>query len=462
MDGRVKTLDYRIHAGILSDRTNPSHIDTLNDLKIGLIDLVVVNLYPFATVASDEKNSIDDLIENIDIGGPAMLRAAAKNHPHVVALHKKDQYGEFLEHYEKNSGTTLAFRQRCAEQAFYYSFKYDQKIANVFTEKFTGKDPSLSLDLTPLKALRYGENPHQQATLFNMERQNNRVSIPARALSDHKELSYNNLLDTHAAIWALRCISDQRPIDHACVVIKHGVPCGAATAPSLDEAMSKAIASDEQSAFGGVFAVSSPFTESSAEVIEERFIELIVAPRFCDKALLKLARKKNLLLLPIENLMTGALDEFSYRSIFGGMLSQSHDHAGENSAEWSLVTKNIPSPKELLAMEFAFRLVKAAPSNGIAIANADHLFGVGAGQPSRIQSARLALEGASSRGFNLHNAAMASDGFFPFSDCIELAHLHGIRLVIQPGGSIHDQEIIDQADDLGMSMVFTHRRHFRH
>ncbi|HXW53789.1 MAG TPA: bifunctional phosphoribosylaminoimidazolecarboxamide formyltransferase/IMP cyclohydrolase, partial [Myxococcota bacterium] len=403
-----------------------------------------------------------DLIENIDIGGPSMLRAAAKNHHHVVALYSQDQYGLLIEHYGKNLGTTLAFRQALAESTFYYSSSYDRNIANTFAERFSQKTAPLTLDLTPLTALRYGENPHQQASLFGMEQNKMRVSIPARSLTHQKELSYNNFLDTHAAIWALRCLCDQRSVAYASVVIKHGVPCGAASATSLTEAIRKAIASDETSAFGGVFAVSAPFEEDCVEIVEKRFIELIVAPSFSDQALAKLAHKKNLQLLAIDNLMSGTLDEMSYKSIFGGMLRQSQDHAADHPSEWSVVTKTRPSPSQFLAMEFAFRLAKATPSNGITIASPDQLFGVGAGQPSRIQSAKLALDGAKSRSFNLALAAMASDGFFPFGDSIELAHHHGLRAVIQPGGSIRDQEVIDQANQYGMTMVFTHRRHFRH
>jgi len=463
LDGRIKTLDWRIHGGILGDRSNPSHNDTIERLGLLPIDLVVVNFYPFASIATQKDRSIDELIENIDIGGPAMLRSAAKNHAHVVVLHHEGQYRHFIDHYQENHGTSLGFRQKCAQQAFGYSYAYDQTIAQVLCEEFSGQSESTFINLSNKKALRYGENPHQTAKIHLFDAVSDKVCIPAYHMSSQRELSYNNILDAHSAIWALRCLGDQQQLGgHASAIIKHGIPCGAAIASTQEEAIKKAIASDEQSAFGGILATSSLFTENCAIAVDDRFLELIVAPGFSDQAIAMLSKKRNLLLLPIANLMTGALDEVSYRSIFGGILSQSRDHTEENPSEWSIVSEVKPTSYELLAMEFANRIVKAIPSNAIAIASIDHLYGVGAGQPSRIQSAELAFVGAKTRHFDLSKAAMASDGFFPFGDCLELAHRHGCRLVIQPGGSIRDQEIIDVANRLGMAMVFTHKRHFKH
>lgn len=465
LDGRVKTLNPRIYAGILFDRAKDEHVVTLSNLDIPPIDLVVGNLYPFGAVSSQKNASIADLIANIDIGGPAMIRAAAKNHPHVVVLHDPEQYADFISHYQHHQGTTLAFREQAAVGAFSYIYRYDQKIAQVLADRFAIHNDAqdISLHLSHERKLRYGENPHQLADVFSNTHDSSHLRLTAASSLGGKVLSFNNLLDAHAAIWALRCLADhQEELKHYAIVIKHGVPCGAAMADHQGIAIAKAIASDERSAFGGIIATSSIFDESSTLAIKDGFFELVIAPSFTAEALAELRNKKNLRLLPISNLMTGSLDKKSYQSIFGGLLAQDHDTTHIDQASWTTVTKILPTLADRLAMNFAFRMVKATPSNAITIATREQLLGVGAGQPNRIQAAELAIFGAKTRGSDLANAAMASDAFFPFADCIELAHRHGIRLVIQPGGSIRDQEIIHHADALGMCMVFTHRRHFKH
>lgn len=465
LDGRVKTLNPRIYAGILCDRDKPTHCRTLEELDIAPIDLVVANLYPFAEVAASPDATMEHLIEHIDIGGPSMLRAAAKNCASVVTLHRPEQYAEFMAHYQRERGTTRAYRAACAREVFAHTAQYDQTIAQELSARETNQTSlgATTLELFDQRPLRYGENPHQEASVSTIIRSSDYVRLSAHSSLGGKELSYNNLLDAHAAIWALRCLMDyqQTPLTGA-VVIKHGVPCGAALAHAPFESIKKAIASDEKSAFGGIIGLSAPFDEACAKIIADGFFEVVIAPSFTDDAQNVLARKKNLRLLAINNLMTGSLPTVSYRSIMGGLLAQTHDTTKSEYHRWSVVTQKMPSTTEKAAADFAFRLAIATPSNAITIASPDHLFGVGAGQPNRIQSALLAISGARERGFDLTCAALASDAFFPFDDCVRVAHEHGINMIIQPGGSIRDEDVISTANQLGLCMIFTHRRHFRH
>lgn len=465
LDGRVKTLNPRIYAGILCDRDKEDHRATLQELDIAPIDLVVTNLYPFAAVAQSKDFSLADLVENVDIGGPSMLRAAAKNFASVTTLHSPEQYAEFIAHYQIEQGTTLAYRKRTAQQVFAHTAQYDLAIAQIFSQQFelTSAHEQSVITLTNAKRLRYGENPHQQGLMYRTNSVPTEVSLAKSSSLGGKELSYNNLLDSHAAIWSLRCLLDhQKNSQCGAIVIKHGVPCGAALALTSYESIKKAVASDETSAFGGIAATNMPFDKESAQAIESGFFEVIIAPSFTDDARIALANKKNLRLLAIDNLMTGTLQEENLRSIFGGVLKQTQDTTLNNHNEWTVVTKEKPSSSDFSAMDFAFRVAKATPSNAITIATSDHLLGIGSGQPNRIQSVKLAIGGAQERGFDTTRAALASDAFFPFDDCITYAHAQGIRLIIQPGGSIRDKEIISTANRLGICMIFTHRRHFRH
>jgi phosphoribosylaminoimidazolecarboxamide formyltransferase / IMP cyclohydrolase len=464
LDGRVKTLTPRIYGGILFDRGKETHWATILEQDIPPIDLVVANFYPFQALGQDA--SIDELIENIDIGGPSMVRASAKNYRYVTAIHDPRQYAQFIAHYQEYGGTSLAFRESYAKSVFAFTSQYDQTIALRMANKFDkteAKTQDGAIHLASEKQLRYGENPHQKALVYSSTYNAGEIDLASVTSLMGKELSYNNLLDTHAAIWSLRCLSDhQEHHQHYAVVVKHGVPCGAACAPTAHEAIKKALLSDELSAFGGIVAFSGNFDAACAQAFGNGFFEVIIARSFTKEAIDLLSKRKNLRLLPIQNIMSGHLDQKSYRSILGGVLVQEHDTTTISPQSWHIVTHAKPSTTDLKAMEFAFRLVKATPSNAITVALPDQLLGVGAGQPNRIKSTELAIFGATSRGFDVSRAALASDAFFPFSDCIELAHSQGIRLIIQPGGSIHDQEIIDKANRWGLSMVFTHQRHFRH
>lgn len=475
LDGRIKTISSRVFASLLFDREKASHRNAICDLDIPPIDLLVVNLYPFQKVAKEADASEEMLIENIDIGGPAMMRAAAKNHHGVTVLSDPGHYDEFISHYIAESGTRLQFRRQCAERVFAQTADYDQCISQVFAERISKNTSithdkgmfaldvkNLNLNLTLEKRLRYGENPHQDAWLYSYD-DKAEVNLAKTPSLFGKEISYNNLLDAEAAIWALRNLIDHQmnPLPTA-VVVKHGIPCGAAHALEPHHAISHAISSDPTSAFGGIMAVSSPFDLACALAIEENFFEIIIAPSFSEDARGRLLKKKHLRLLAIDNLATGALPKRSIRSIFGGALVQDCDVTFNNEKNWTVATSIKPSAENLSALDFAFRVVKTTPSNAIAVASNDRLLGLGAGQPNRIKSVELAILNAKSRGFDITNAALASDAFFPFDDGLTYAHDSGIRLVIQPGGSIRDQEIIAKAEELGMCMVFTHRRHFKH
>lgn len=465
LDGRVKTMSHRIFASILYDRTNQKHIETVDTLEIPRIDLVVVNLYPFAQTALNAQVSMNELIEHIDIGGPSLLRAASKNHAYVTALHDPKEYISFINHYRNHGGTSLPFRQSCAHKVFTHTYRYDQTIASVLENRCTpsASSPNLTLEFSAEKQLRYGENPHQKAQVFSSLQGGGEIDVTRIKPLMGRDLSYNNLLDTHAAVWALRCLSEQQSEEqHYGVIVKHGIPCGAGLAPDTQGALTKALMGDPISAFGGIVALSGEFDLACAEKLKDGFFEIIIATHFTQCAIEFFSHKKNLRLIAINNLMRGRLDTTSYRSVFGGLLMQEHDYTAIKPELWQAVTTRKPKKIELQAMETAFRMVKATPSNAISVAYPDQLLGVGAGQPNRIQAAQLALTGAKNRGFDLSEAALASDAFFPFNDGIKLAHEYGIGLIIQPGGSMRDQEIITTANDLGLCMVFTHQRHFRH
>lgn len=473
LDGRVKTLNPHIFGGILYDRNKEEHQQTIKSKAIPIIDLVVVNFYPFECMAQNPKLPVEKLIEFIDIGGPSMLRAAAKNAAYVTALIAPHCYEEFIEHYQTHKGTTLAFRQTRAFEVFDKTAQYDRIIADTLQGRIFGIKPEpthetnahhpLTLDQHPGKPLRYGENPHQKARIYPSALSDGSINLFLLESLQGKELSYNNLLDTHAAIWTLRTLADgQQENFHHAVVIKHGVPCGAACALQPEEAISLALASDPKSAFGGIIALSSIFDEQCLWALGDNFSELIIAPGFSDEALLALSRRKNLRLLPIPHLMTAKLDSQAAKSLFGAILIQDQDKTTLDVSTWDTVTIQKPSESDLFAMKFAFCIAKATPSNAIALAYANQLIGVGAGQPNRIQSLQIALAGALERGYSLHNAALASDAFFPFPDCLSLAADHGIRLIVQPGGSMRDADIIAHANELNLCMVFTHERHFRH
>lgn len=461
LDGRVKTLLPQIHGGILGRRDVAEHRAQMEAHGIAAIDLVAVNLYPFeATVARGAAPA--DCVENIDIGGPALIRAAAKNHDFVAVVTEPDQYQDVLDELSAHGGTRLPLRRRLAQRAYARTAAYDSEIA----AWFAGQDgetfpPRLALSGTLRQTLRYGENPHQQAGFYVTAP---RYGVATARQVQGKELSYNNLNDTDAA---LECVAEFEP---PCVVIvKHANPCGVATGASLAEAWDKALRCDPISAFGGIVAVNRTLDGPVAEKIVRILTEVIVAPDADSAAIEIVARRKNLRLLLTGGLPDPSASGLVFRSLSGGFLAQTRDIGQVDASALKVVTRRAPTPAELSDLLFAFRVCKHVKSNAIVYAKDGATVGIGAGQMSRVDSARIAgwKSGEAARAAGLeepltHGSVAASDAFFPFADGLEAIVAAGATAVIQPGGSIRDREVIEAADRAGIAMVFTGMRHFRH
>ncbi len=461
LDGRVKTLVPQIHGGILGRRDLETHRTQMAEHDIAPIDLVAVNLYPFeATVARGAAD--DDCVENIDIGGPALIRAAAKNHDFVTVLTDPLQYDAVLEDLKTQGGTGLALRRRLAGEAYARTAAYDAAIAEWFAGKRGDLLPQrLTIAGSLRQVLRYGENPHQTAGFYV---NGNRPGVATARQVQGKELSYNNLNDTDAAF---ECVAEfDAP---TVVIVKHANPCGVATADSLAGAWEAALRCDPVSAFGGIVAVNRVLDAAAAEKIAAIFTEVIVAPDADEAAMAILARKKNLRLLLTGGMPDPAAPGLTYRSLAGGFLAQSRDSGRIGAGDVKVVTKRAPTPAELADLIFAFKVCKHVKSNAIIYAKAGAAVGIGAGQMSRVDSARIAAwkseEAAKAAGLTgrlTEGSVVASDAFFPFADGLEAAVAAGATAVIQPGGSIRDNEVIAAADAAGVAMVFTGMRHFRH
>ena len=478
MDGRVKTLHPMVHGGLLAVRDNPEHAAAMEDHGIGAIDLVVVNLYPFEqTVARGASRQ--DIIENIDIGGPSMVRSAAKNHAYVTILTDPVDYAELLTELDANSGAVgEAFRIRMAGKAYARTAAYDAAIANwfAFGDAFThplGQDAlratpfaeTMPLAFRRLDTLRYGENPHQQAAVYVPQAAGAR-GVPQAEQLQGKELSYNNYNDADAA---LELAAEFATGDPAVVIVKHANPCGVAQAPTLLEAWDAALACDSVSAFGGIVAVNTELDGATAEAIAQIFTEVVIAPSVSDEARAVFAKKKNLRLLATGSLPDPRRGGFSMKSIAGGVLLQSRDGGAIDPSELKVVTKRAPTPRELADCLFAWTVARHVKSNAIVYAKDGATAGIGAGQMNRRDSSRIAAtkaaEAAETHGWaqpRTKGSAVASDAFFPFADGLLAAAEAGATAVIQPGGSIRDEEVIAAADEAGLAMVFTGMRHFRH
>lgn len=457
LDGRVKTLHPFIHGAILAKRT-PEHISQLRERGIKPIDLVVVNLYPFLENVNTEGKKLDEMVELIDIGGPAMLRAAAKNFAYVTILHRPAQYQDFLKELEKNGGSiSFDFRRQCAADAFFYSAYYDSQIASYLDDTLSGKSlaPRFSQFFIKKEDLRYGENPHQQAALYDKFTQS---GASANGLKQHwgKEMSYNNYVDVTAAYSLVSEFTDPMV-----AIIKHTNPCGAASAASLPEAFRKALATDAVSAYGGIVAVNRRVDRETADLIRQSFYECVIAPGYEDAALETLKKKKNLRILE-RALFTekDAPQEYKYLPV--GLLVQQADAKDYDPEKLSTVSGREPDEREKADLLFAWKIVKYVKSNAIIFVKNGQLLGVGAGQMSRVDSVKLAAEKARDAGHHLQGACMASDAFFPFRDGVDEAYKAGIVAVIQPGGSIRDEEVIVAAKEHNMAMLFTGIRHFKH
>lgn len=451
MDGRVKTLHPMIHGGILAIRDNEDHVAAMKEHGIEPIDLVVVNLYPFRETIAKEGVTLEEAIENIDIGGPSMVRAAAKNHHYVGIVVNPKHYGKIIDFLKTEGALPKDYLFQLAKEAFAHTAAYDVAIANYLSAQLgEGLCPPEFLGAyEKVQDLRYGENPHQEAAFYKTI--GTTEGLGALKQLHGKELSYNNLVDMEAAwnmVWEFT-----KP---AACIIKHTNPCGAATGETICDAYVRAFEADSVSAFGGIVALNGVVDKTAAAEMSKLFLEVIMAPAFTEEALAILQEKKNIRLVELAAPTKGRV---MIKNISGGLLVQSEDDCLEDRSTYKVVTESQPTEEEWEALEFAWKMVKHVKSNAILVSSKNQTLGVGAGQMNRVGSAKIALEQA---GEKAKGAVLASDAFFPFGDTVETAAAFGIRAIIQPGGSIRDEESIANANKHGIAMVFTNIRHFKH
>jgi len=460
LDGRVKTLHPKIHAGILARNDLPDHQKALAQASIPNIELVIVNLYPFKQTVAKPDCSFDEAIENIDIGGPTMVRAAAKNYRKVAIVTDPQDYLQLSRELAENHGTvSLATRFKLAQKAFTHTASYDSAISNYLTaldSDYQRKDfpDSLNLNFTIAQPLRYGENPHQKAAFYRDET-NTPGSLASYRQLQGKELSYNNIADTDAAWECVKTFDNP-----ACVIVKHANPCGIAIAETVLRAYQLAFATDPVSAFGGIIAFNRAVDKDTADAVLKQFVEVIIAPEITPEAQQLLAQKNNIRVLLVP-LRTGH-NAYDLKRVGGGLLVQTPDIQNIAASDLKIVTKLQPSPQQLDDLLFAWRAAKFVKSNAIVFCRNGQTIGIGAGQMSRVDSARIASIKAQQAGLTLAQTVVASDAFFPFRDGLDVVVEAGATAIIQPGGSIRDQEVIAAADEHGVTMAFTGIRHFRH
>ncbi|MBC7502177.1 MAG: bifunctional phosphoribosylaminoimidazolecarboxamide formyltransferase/IMP cyclohydrolase [Herminiimonas sp.] len=463
LDGRVKTLHPKVHGGILARRDFPEHTAALAQHGIPTIDLVVVNLYPFQQTVAKDQCALDDAIENIDIGGPAMLRSSAKNHKDVIVICDPADYSVVLAELAAHDGeATYETKFALAKKVFAHTAQYDSAITNYFTSLGADRQHAtrsafptvLNMHFEKVQEMRYGENPHQAAAFYRDLTTIDGALANYRQLQG-KELSYNNIADADAAWECVKTFDET-----ACVIIKHANPCGVAIGGNPLEAYSKAFQTDTSSAFGGIIAFNQELDGNAAEAVAKQFVEVLIAPSFSAKALEIFATKQNVRLLQIP--LGKALNAYDFKRVGGGLLVQSPDAKNVGLPELRVVSKKQPTPQQLQDMMFAWRVAKFVKSNAIVFCGNGMTLGVGAGQMSRVDSARIASIKAQNAGLSLVGSAVASDAFFPFRDGLDVVVQAGATCVIQPGGSMRDQEVIDAADEQGVVMLLTGTRHFRH
>ena len=461
MDGRVKTLHPKVHGGILGRRGTDEAVMAEHDIPP--IDLVVVNLYPFEQTVAREDCDLPLAIENIDIGGPTMLRAAAKNHAAVTVVVDSDDYARVLDEIGEGGSVSDATRYDLAVKTFEHTARYDGAIANYLGARTPGGETSafprtMNLQFRQVQTMRYGENPHQRAAFF-IEHEPEEASVATAIQLQGKELSYNNVADTDAALECVKCF----PEGPACVIVKHANPCGVALGETPLAAYEQAFRTDPTSAFGGIIAFNRPLdAETAAAIIERQFVEVIIAPSVDEDALPLLAAKKNVRVLSCGQWNDVPVPGLDFKRVNGGLLVQDRDLGQVHETDLKVVTKRAPTEHEARDLRFAWRVAKFVKSNAIVYCRDAMTIGVGAGQMSRVYSARVAALKAADEGLEVKGSVMASDAFFPFRDGIDQAAEAGIVAVIQPGGSMRDEEVIAAADEHGMAMVFTGMRHFRH
>ena len=461
LGGRVKTLHPAVHSGILGRRSVPEDAATMKELGYANIDLVAVNLYPFHE-AVEGNLPLDEAMEEVDIGGPTMLRAAAKNHPDVIVVVDPADYQKVLGALRADA-VNIDLRRALARKVFDHTANYDGAIASYFEQHTSqassgGFPQSMSLQLQLVQPLRYGENPDQPAAFYA------EAGAPADSVANleqlhGKELSFNNILDVEAGVMAVSAWSDAT--DAACVIIKHTTPCGVALADTSEHAYEKALEGDPVSAFGGIVAFNRRMSAAAAEAMANAFLEIVIAPDFEEQALEILRKKKNLRIIKLPVAPAGE-KELDFKRVRGGMLVQTRMHMTFPETDWKVVTEREPIDAELQDLRFAWRVCTSVKSNAIVLAHNLRTLGIGAGQMSRVDSSRIAVMKAHDQGAALNGAALASDAFFPFRDGVDAAAQAGVRAIIQPGGSMRDSEVIEAANEHGIAMVFTGRRVFRH
>ena len=451
LDGQVKTLHPRVHGGLLALRSNPSHMKEIAAHQIEPIDVVVSNLYPFVKTVSTEGVTLEKALENIDIGGPTLIRASAKNFPSVLVVVDPDDYGWVLERLQ-GDGVSPEERKGLAQKAFQHVALYDTAIATYLRGQGDPLSQELTIGLSRLQALRYGENPHQRSAFYTEVLAVQGTIASARQLHG-KELSHNNIVDADAA-WSV--VRDFR--EPVVTIIKHSNPCGLASSPDLLEAYQRAYGGDPISAFGGIVACNRKLTLQAAEEMAKIFYEIVIAPDYEPEALARLRRKRDLRILqvPIGPDADGSPD---YRRVSGGMLVQTPDAIDEDPATWEPVTDRKPTAEELADLAFGWKAVKHVKSNAIVLAKHRALVGMGAGQPNRVTSVHLALRAA---GDKAEGSVLASDAFFSFPDGVEIAAQGGVTAIAQPGGSVRDKDVLEAANKAGLAMVYTGVRHFKH
>jgi phosphoribosylaminoimidazolecarboxamide formyltransferase/IMP cyclohydrolase len=456
MDGRVKTLHPKLYAGLLAVRDNEEHLAQADEQDIEFVDLVCVNLYPFERTAAKRGVGEAEVIENIDIGGPTMIRAAAKNHAYAAVVVKPESYDAILEELRDAGGTlSMPTRESLAAEAFAYTARYDTAIARWFAEKSEDFPPLVIRAFEKVVDLPYGENPHQRAAYYSQV--GTRMNVLSQVKQHHgKQISYNNVLDLDAARSMVRDF--EVPV---CAIIKHNNPCGVALGATAQQAYERAFACDPMSAYGGVIAFNRKIDKATAEQLHQQFIEVLIAPAYDDDALEVLAQKQNIRILEDQERRLPLLGEPDIRQVTGGLLIQDRDNSRDERDDMEVVTERRPSEQEWADLLFAWRVSRHVKSNAIVVARDLATIGIGAGQMSRVDSVRLSVEKCQSED-SLKGGALASDAFFPFADGPELAIEAGVTAVIQPGGSVRDDEVVAAAEAAGVTMVFTKRRHFRH
>lgn len=453
LDGRVKTLHPKVHGGLLARRDIPSHMQTLSEQGITPIDLVCVNLYPFRQTIAKEGVTMEDAIENIDIGGPSMLRSSAKNWKDVTVVCDPADYETVLSELLASGSTSASTRLKLSAKAYTHTAEYDICIARYMREQ-AGLTEKLFLEYELKQSLRYGENPHQSAK-FYAGAEKCSYALPFAEQIQGKELSYNNIQDANAALCVLRDFSEP-----FCVALKHMNPCGAATGATIEEAWQAAYEADKVSIYGGIVAVNRELTAEVAAGMKPIFLEIVIAPSFSPEALEILSSKKNLRVLKVD-MTPDTNPQMQYISVCGGMLAQQLDTCTESLSPQMCVTKAKPTEAQMRDLDFGWRIVKHVKSNAIAVVRDGHTIGVGAGQTNRVGSAEIALKQAREAGYT-DGLVLASDGFLPFDDTVSLAAQYGVSAIVQPGGSIRDNDAVAKADECGITMLMTGVRHFKH